>query len=181
MAWFSSAHSRKMAEKQGRGQVNTPNIFCLFWIWSPVSFFLVGIPYVYASILFFCITVHLVFVYSNHSALAFSSGLDFGMPPLSFSLNRDVLGSNLSSGLLWTHGNIIISRTPSIAWSILWLLIIVLFLQLHFTWKGPYLCHPFLSCSENWEVEIAIPKEWRFRLWYKQLLYSQVLSTLRCS
>lgn len=110
MAWFSSAHSRKMAEKQGRGQVNTSNIFCLFWIWSPVSFFLVGIPHVYASILFLCITVHLVFVYSNRSALAFSSGLDFGMPPLSFSLNRDVLGSNLSSGLLWTHGNIIISK-----------------------------------------------------------------------
>lgn len=124
---------------------------------SPVSFFLVGTLYLIARILSWVnCPPRFLFVYFNYYfVLAFSSGLDFWMPP-SFSLDRNITGSNQS------HRHMVTSpfqTASSMAWSILWLLIILIFSQHHLTWKGPYLCHPCPSYSENWEVELVTLKE----------------------
>ena len=136
--WFSSAHSRKVAKKLGKEQANVPNS-CLSGICSHLFPSLWREPHICK--LGFCLFVKLptlvcLSVYSSrYLALALSPGLDFWMPHLSVRLDRIfwVLICALDSA-----GHMVTSP-PSMVWSFLWLLIILLFPQHLFTRKSPFI------------------------------------------
>lgn len=141
--------------KGGMEQVNIPRL-ASFGSGPNCLFFSGGNPTLHARILFLCVTVHLVCisVYSNHySALAFSSGQAFWTASLSFDLDRDILGLDL---VLWTPlnalGNSIFSNSSLCG--------VDNSVTANYTdiAYNTYLCHLFLSCSENWKSSASDSK-----------------------
>lgn len=126
-----------------------------------------GHPILYASILLLCITAHLRgFLFTPLIILLWPFHLTWTsvcQPCLSVWTGIFWV-LILSSGLLWTHGNIIFSNSSLYGLVNSLLIIYWYFPNIVLPEKDSYLCHPFPSHSENWEAELVIPKECRVRL-----------------